>query len=73
MKIDEQLKLLCLNSDISLSELARRLNKSPQALSQKMSRGSFSLDDLDEIAMVTECRLECNFVLRNGEKIRIIE
>lgn len=71
MRIEESLKILCIDNGISLSELARRLDKSPQALSQKISRGTFSISDLDEIAMVTGCKLECNFVLMNGEKIKI--
>lgn len=73
MQINEQLKILCVSNDISLAELARRLNKSPQALSQKIARGSFSVQDLDEIAMVTGCKLECNFVMPNGEKIKIAD
>lgn len=71
MRIDEQIKMLCVSNGISLSELARRLNKSPQALSQKIARGTFSVSDLDEIAMVTGCKLECAFVMINGEKIKI--
>lgn len=71
MNIDEPLKKLCVVNGISLSELARRLNKSPQALSQKIARGTFSVSDLDEIAMVTGCKLECSFVLSNGESIKI--
>ena len=31
MRIDEQLKMLCLKSDMSLAEMARRLKKTPQA------------------------------------------
>lgn len=71
MRIDEQIKMLCVSNGISLSELARRLNKSPQALSQKIARGTFSVSDLDEIAMVIGCKLECAFVMINGEKIKI--
>lgn len=71
MRIEESLKKLCIDNGISLSELARRLNKSPQALSQKIARGTFSISDLDEVAMVTGCKLDCNFVLMNGEKIKI--
>ena len=37
MRIDEQLKMLCLKSDMSLAEMARRLNKTPQAFNQKIS------------------------------------
>lgn len=73
MQLNESIKLFCLKYGISQSELARRLNKSPQALSQKINRGTLSLDDLEEIAIVTGCKLECSLVLRTGEKIKINE
>lgn len=73
MRLDNQLKQLCVSNEISISELARRLNKSPQAMSQKIARGTFSLEDLEDIAIVTGCKLECNFILMNGDKIRIVE
>ncbi len=73
MRLGGQLKQLCVSNEISVSELARRLNKSPQALSQKIVRGTFSIEDLEEIAIVTGCKLECNFILMNGEKIKIVE
>ena len=66
------MKILCVNSEISLSELARRLDKTPQALSQKIARETFSLSDLEEIATVTNCVVESNFVLPNGDKIKIL-
>ena len=72
MKIDKQLKMLCLKSDISLSEMARRLNKSPQALSQKMKRGHFSVEELNEIALVTGCELKCEFMYPDGEKVIVV-
>lgn len=71
MRIDDQIKILCVKSDVSISEIGRRLNKSPQAFSQKIKRGSITIEDLLDIAMVTGCKLECNFVLPNGEKIAI--
>lgn len=71
MRIDEQIKILCIKLDLNLSELGRRLNKTPQAFSQKIKRGNFTIDDLQEIAMVTGCKLECNLILANGEKIKI--
>lgn len=71
MWIDKQIKSLCVMNNISLAELARRLDKSPQALSQKIARGSFSIEDLEEIAMVTDCKLDCFFVMKNGEKIEL--
>lgn len=71
MRIDDQLKMLCLKTDLSLSEVGRRLNKTPQAFSQKIKRGSFSLDDMIDIAMVTGCKFDCSLILPSGEKIVI--
>ncbi len=71
MRIDEQLKMLCLKSDISLAEMARRLNKTPQAFNQKMKRGKFTVEELTDIALVTGCELNCEFIYPNGEKIKI--
>jgi transcriptional regulator with XRE-family HTH domain len=71
MRIDEQLKMLCVKSDMSLAELARRLNKTPQAFNQKMKRGNFSVEELTDIAVVSGCELKCEFVYPNGDKITI--
>ena len=71
MRIDEQLKILCVKSDMSLAELARRLNKTPQAFNQKMKRGNFSVEELMDIALVSGCELKCEFVYPNGDKIAI--
>ena len=71
MRIDEQLKILCIKSDLSLSEIGRRLNKSPQAFCQKIKRGNFTIDELQDIAMVTGCKLECNLIYPDGTKIAI--
>ena len=71
MRIDDQIKMLCVKSGLSISEIARRLNKSPQAFSQKMKRGSFTLDDLNDIALVTGCKVNCKFVYPNGDAIAI--
>lgn len=71
MRIDESVKILCVKNDITMAEIARRLGITPQAFSQKMKRGTFSLDDMDNISMVAGCSFECNFVLSSGEKISI--
>ena len=72
MRIDEQLKTLCLKSDMSLAEMARRLNKTPQAFNQKMKRGKFTVEELTDIALVSGCELKCEFVYSNGNKVKII-
>lgn len=71
MKVNESIRILCIKSDLTLSQLAGRLDKTPQAFSQKMKRESFTINDLQEIAMVTGCQMECSFVLSNGEKVKI--
>ena len=37
MRIEEQIKMLCAKTNLSSSEIARRLNRSPQAFSQKLT------------------------------------
>ena len=39
--ISEQIKVLCIRSNISVAELARRLGKSPQSFNAKLKRESF--------------------------------
>ena len=56
---------------MTISEIGRRLDKTPQAFSQKIKRGKFTIDDLEDIAMVTGCKLECSLILPDGEKIVI--
>ena len=52
-----------------LAELARRLNISPQSLSGKIKRDSFTINDLENIADAVGVKFECNFVLDNGDRI----
>lgn len=69
MTASEQIKVLCVRSGISLAELARRLSISPQSLSGKIKRESFTINDLENIADAVGVRFEHNFVLDNGDII----
>ncbi len=69
MTISEQIKVLCVRSDISVAELARRLGTTPQNLSGKMKRESFTIAELEEIAQAVNGSFERSFVLENGEKV----
>jgi len=73
MRIDKNIKVLGIKTDLTMAEIGRRLHKSPQAFNQKIKRGTFTIKDLQEIANVTNCTLECDFVLPTGERIRIGE
>ena len=69
MSISEQIKVLCVRNNISLAELARRIGISPQSLSGKMRRESFTISELNEIAEAVGATFVRNFVLYNGDKI----
>lgn len=69
MTISEQIKVLCVRSDISVAELARRIGTTPQNLGGKMKRESFTIAELESIAEAVNCSFERKFVLESGEKI----
>ena len=69
MSISEQIKVLCVRSNISMAELARRIGLSPQSFSAKMKRESFTVADLDAIADAVGAKFERKFVLYNGDEI----
>ena len=67
--ISEQIKVLCVRSNISVAELARRLGKSPQSFNSKLRRESFTVKDLQEIAIATGTKFKRKYILPNGEEI----
>ena len=69
MTISEQIKILCVRSNVSVAELARRVGTSPQNFNAKMKRESFTIGDLEQIALAVSCAFERNFIMENGEKI----
>ena len=69
MTISEQIKVLCVRSDISVAELARRIGTTPQNFNGKMKRESFTVDDLDKIADALGVKFSREFILTNGEKV----
>lgn len=69
MTISEQIKILCVRTNISVAELARRVGTTPQNFNAKMKRESFTIGDLEQIATVACCSFERHFVLDNGDQI----
>ena len=69
MTISEQIKVLCVRTNISVSELARRLGMSPQNLNAKLKRETFTVSDLEQIAEATGTAFERKFVLDDGETV----
>lgn len=50
MTTSEQIRVLCVRSGVSLSELARRINQTPQNFSVKLKRNTVTQDELNQIA-----------------------
>ena len=69
MSISEQIKVVCVRSNVSVSALARRLGTSPQNFNAKMKRESFTISDLEQIAYALGCNFEYKFILPKGEKV----
>lgn len=69
MSISEQIKVLCVRSNISMAELARRIGISPQSFSAKLKRESFTIADLEIIADAVGATFIRKFVLYNGEEV----
>ena len=67
MNVSEQIKILCIRSNISVSELARRVGTSPQNFNAKLKRETFTISDLEKIAEVVDCSFERSFVLEIGD------
>lgn len=69
MSISEQIKVLCVRSNISMAELARRIGLSPQSFSAKMKRESFTISELEIIADAAGASFVRKFVLFSGEEV----
>ena len=69
MSISDQIKVLCVRSNISMAELARRLGLSPQSFSAKMKRESFTITELEKIAYAVGASFVRKFVLFSGDEI----
>jgi len=70
ISLSEQIKILCVRSNISSAELARRMGQSPQNFSAKLKRESFTISELEKMAEAVDAKFERNFVLHNGETVK---
>ena len=65
----EKIKILLIKKGMTVTNLAEKLNVTPQNLYNKFKRDNFSVKELQEIATVLEVEFEFNFVLEDGTKI----
>lgn len=71
MKSSDMIRQLCKKKQVTVAELARRLNQTPQNLGKKLNRDTVTLDEMMEIARAVGVTYEQAFVLEDGEKIEI--
>ena len=57
--------------NISLAELCRRIEQTPQNFYKKLQRGTVFYKEMFVIAEVLDIRYEQAFIFPNGEKIEI--
>ena len=69
MTTSEQIRVLCVRSGISLSELARRIDQTPQNFNAKLKRNTITQDELIQIAKALNATYEKYFILSNGDKV----
>ena len=50
MTTSEQIRVLCVRSGVSLSELARRINQTPQNFNAKLKRNTITQDEMNRIS-----------------------
>ena len=70
MTTSEQIRVLCVRRGVSLSELARRINQTPQNFNTKLKRNTITQDELNQIAKALDVTYEQYFVLGNGELVK---
>lgn len=71
MGMSEKIRILLIKKgNISVSELARKVNTTPQNFNSKMKRDNFTEKDLQEIANALGCTYKATFVIdETGEEI----
>lgn len=70
MTTSEQVRVLCVRTGVSLSELARRINQSPQNFNAKLKRNTLTQDELTRIGDKLGVTYHQYFVLPNGEQVK---
>lgn len=52
---------ICIDKNISVSELARRVGTTPQNFNQRLGRGSLTWKDLHQMADALNCKMNISF------------
>lgn len=65
----EKIKIMLIKKKMNTSDLARKLNVTPQNLYHKFKRDNFSTNELLEIAEALDCKLNINLISNDGDVV----
>ena len=68
MSVAKKIKLLLVERDMTMTDLAEKLNTGKSNLSQKIKRDNFSENELREIAEVLDCDYDIVFTMKDTGK-----
>lgn len=69
MSMAKKIKMLLIEKEMNISELADKIGTSQPNLSNKLKRDNFNEKELIDIANALDVVYEANFVLKDGRKI----
>lgn len=64
-----KIKMLLARYDMTAKELAEKIGMQQPTLSKKLTKGKFTVEEMEKIAKVFNAKYEVHFVLEDGEKI----
>lgn len=73
MTTSDMVRELCKKQNISLAEVARRIDQSPQNFNKKLKRDTLTYAELNAIADALGVNFELAFTMPSGEKITVDE
>lgn len=71
MTTSDMIRMLCEKQNISIAELCRRIEQTPQNFNKKLKRATVSFEEMLTIAKVLEVEYEQAFVLPDGKRIGV--
>lgn len=71
MTTSDMIRTLCEKQNISLAELCRRIDQTPQNFNKKLKRGTVSYEEMMVIAKALRVKYEQAFVLPDGNEIKM--
>lgn len=67
--VARKIRMLVAANEITVKDLAFRLETSQSNMANKLKRDNFSEKELEDIAKVLGAKVEINFILEDGTKI----